>query len=101
VLQRGAGAAEGNDADYSEFRMCPFCRGTLKLIRSGGPMRLKTYQCLECREVTTTESETDNASYFDWLMSRPATKRVMVFSARPSSGRAFLIVLFQFSRFFG
>ena len=64
---------------YSEFRMCPFCRGTLKLIRAGGPLMLSTYQCQECREITTTENETGKASYFDWLMSRPTTKRVMVF----------------------
>jgi hypothetical protein len=59
--------------------MCPFCRGTLKLIRSGGPLVRNTYQCLECREFTTTENETGKASYFDWLMSRPASKRIMVY----------------------
>jgi hypothetical protein len=79
VLQRSAGAAEGNGADYSEFRMCPFCRGTLKLIRAGGPLVLKTYQCLECREITTTENESGKTSYFDWLMSRPTSKRVMAY----------------------
>ena len=79
MLQRSAGAAEGEGVDYSEFRMCPFCRGTLKLIRSGGPLTIKTYQCLECREVTTTENETGKVSYFDWLMSRPASKRIMAY----------------------
>jgi hypothetical protein len=84
VLQRSAGAAEGNGADYildedSEFRMCPFCRGTLKLIRSGGPLMLNTYQCLECRVITTTENEAAKVSYFDWLMSRPASKRIMAY----------------------
>jgi hypothetical protein len=83
VLQRSAGAAEGNGADYldedSEFRMCPFCRGTLKLIRSGGPLVGNTYQCLECRELTITENAAAKVSYFDWLMSRPASKRIMVY----------------------
>jgi hypothetical protein len=59
--------------------MCPFCRGTLKLIRSGGPLVHKTYQCIECRELTTTENETGKSSYFDWLMSRPASKRSMAY----------------------
>jgi hypothetical protein len=79
VLQRGAGAAEGNGVDYLEFRMCPFCRGTLRLIRSGGPLLRSTYQCLECREITTSENEAGKISYFDWLMSRPAGKRVMAY----------------------
>jgi hypothetical protein len=40
---------------------------------------LSTYQCQECREFTTTENESGKASYFDWLMSRPTTKRAVVF----------------------
>ena len=59
--------------------MCPFCRGTLKLIRSGEPLVLNTYQCLECRQITTTENETGKASYFDWLMSRPVSKRLLAY----------------------
>jgi hypothetical protein len=59
--------------------MCPFCRGTLKLIGAGGPLGLKTYQCLECREITTTENESGKTSYFDWLMSRPTSKRVLAY----------------------
>jgi hypothetical protein len=58
--------------------MCPFCRGTLKLIRSGEPFVL-TYQCVECRQLTTTEKEAGKASYFDWLMSRPASKRLLAY----------------------
>ncbi len=59
--------------------MCPFCRGTLKLIRAGGPLVRNIYQCLECREITTTENETGKTSYFDWLMSRPASKRILAY----------------------
>jgi hypothetical protein len=59
--------------------MCPFCRGTLKLIRVGGRLMLSTYQCLDCREITTAESESRKDSYFEWLMSRPNSKRVAVF----------------------
>jgi hypothetical protein len=55
--------------------MCPFCRGTLKLIRVGGPLMLSTYQCVECREITTAENKPRNDSYFEWLMSRPISKR--------------------------
>jgi hypothetical protein len=59
--------------------MCPFCQGTLRLIRSGGPLTPGVYQCEKCREIKTTGIETGNVSYFDWLMSRPATKRSMAF----------------------
>jgi hypothetical protein len=58
--------------------MCPFCRGTLKLIRVGGPFMLSTYQCLDCRETTTAESKTGNDSYFEWLMARSKPKRFAV-----------------------
>lgn len=38
------------------------------------------YQCIECRQVTPDEKKTGSeASYFDWLMSRPTTKRAMVY----------------------
>ncbi len=61
--------------------MCPFCHGTLKLIRSSGAFGLIAYyQCIECRQVTPDEKKTGSeASYFDWLMSRPTTKRAMVY----------------------
>jgi hypothetical protein len=61
--------------------MCPFCRGTLKLIRAGGPLMPSTYQCLDCREITTAESEAGKDSYFEWLMSRTKSK---VLRARPA-----------------
>jgi hypothetical protein len=62
------------------FRMCPFCHGTLRLIRSGGAYGFTFYhQCLECRQITTDKREiSDKPSYFEWLMSRPTTKRAMV-----------------------
>jgi hypothetical protein len=55
--------------------MCPFCRGTLTPIRSAETQVVKTYQCLECRQITSSENESGKASYFDWLMSRPNGKR--------------------------
>jgi transposase-like protein len=55
--------------------MCPFCRGTMKLARIDGHLKISTYRCLKCREVMTVE---DGAgSYFDWLMSRPISKRAI------------------------
>jgi hypothetical protein len=81
VLQRGSEAAEGKARAILEFRMCPFCRGTLKLIRAGGPLMASTYQCLDCREITTAESEAGKDSYFEWLMSRTKSK---VLRARPA-----------------
>lgn len=57
--------------------MCPFCRGTLTPIRSGEAQANTTYQCLECRRISTRESESGKASYFEWLMSRPAGKRIV------------------------
>lgn len=58
--------------------MCPLCRGALRLIRAGGPLVLTTYQCIDCREITTSENESGKSSYFEWLMSRPNTKRGIV-----------------------
>jgi hypothetical protein len=55
--------------------MCPFCLGTMKLIHVGGRPTLGTYQCLDCTEVMTTEGEARIDSYFEWLMSRPRSKR--------------------------
>jgi hypothetical protein len=40
-----------------------------------------TYQCLDCREITTAESEAGKDSYFEWLMSRTRSK---VLRARPA-----------------
>jgi hypothetical protein len=56
--------------------MCPFCFGTTKLIRIGVDPTLSTYQCLNCEKVTTVKDEAGIDSYFEWLMSRPASKRV-------------------------
>jgi hypothetical protein len=59
--------------------MCPFCHGMTKLIRAGGhPMR-STYECLDCGEVTTAEGETGTESYFEWLMARTKSKRILAF----------------------
>ena len=68
----------------SEFRMCPFCRGTLKLIRAGGPLTPSTYQCLDCRKITTAEPVARKDSYFEWLMSRTKSKRGPLLSERPA-----------------
>jgi len=57
--------------------MCPFCRGTTKLIRVDG--HLSTYQCLDCGEVASAEDGTKLDSYFEWLMSRTKSKRVAAF----------------------
>jgi hypothetical protein len=40
---------------------------------------LSAYQCLDCREVPTTEDGTGIHSYFLWLMSRPKSKRITAF----------------------
>ena len=56
--------------------MCPFCRGKLTPIRSA-ETQVVSYQCLECRQITSSENESDKASYFDWLMSRPNGKRIV------------------------
>jgi hypothetical protein len=66
------------------FAMCPFCRGTLKLIRAGGPSMPSTYQCVDCRQITTNERQAWNDSYFEWLMSRPKSKRGAVLRERPA-----------------
>ena len=60
--------------DDLECRMCPFCRGRMKLTRVGGHPKLSTYQCLRCKEVTTVEDGAGIGSYFEWLMSRPKSK---------------------------
>ena len=60
--------------DDLESRMCPFCRGKMKLVRVDGHPKLSTYQCLSCKEVTTVEDGAGIGSYFDWLMSRPKSK---------------------------
>ena len=51
----------------------------MKLIRVGGHPMLSTYQCLDCEEVTTAEDGTGTESYFEWLMSRTKSKRVVAF----------------------
>jgi hypothetical protein len=48
----------------------------MKLIRIGVDPQLSTYQCLNCENVTTVKDEAGIDSYFEWLMSRPASKRV-------------------------
>ena len=60
--------------DDLECRMCPFCRGRMKLAGAGSHPKLSTYQCLSCKEVTTVEDGAGIGSYFDWLMSRPKPK---------------------------
>jgi transposase-like protein len=57
--------------------MCPFCRGTMKLARVSGHPKVSTYQCLSCKEITTVEDGPGISSYFDWLMSRPVSKRAI------------------------
>jgi hypothetical protein len=64
--------------------MCPFCRGTLKLIRAGGPLMPSTYQCLDCQQITTAENGAAKDSYFEWLMSRTGSKRGTVLKPRPA-----------------
>ncbi len=60
--------------DDLESRMCPFCRGTMRLARVDDHPKLSSYQCLSCKEVTTVEDGAGIGSYFDWLMSRPKSK---------------------------
>jgi len=59
--------------------MCPFCRGTTKLVQIGGYPTLSTYQCVECEKITTVEERTGIDSYFEWLMSRTKSKRITAF----------------------
>jgi len=40
---------------------------------------LSTFQCLNCKEVTTLEDRARTESYFEWLMSRPRSKRATAF----------------------
>ena len=63
--------------DELESRMCPVCRGKMKLARVGGHPKVSTYQCLSCKEVTTVEDWSGSGSYFQWLMSRPKSKRAL------------------------
>jgi uncharacterized protein YbaR (Trm112 family) len=70
--------------DSESFRMCPFCRGTLKLVRAGGPATPSTYQCLDCQKITTADRVACKDSYFEWLMSRPKSKRGPLFRERPA-----------------
>ncbi len=58
--------------------MCPFCRGKMKLVRVDGRPKLSTYQCLSCKEVTTVVDGAGIGSYFEWLMSRPKSKRALL-----------------------
>jgi hypothetical protein len=61
-----------------ESRMCPFCRGTMKLVWVDGRPKFSTYQCLSCKEVMTVEGGAGTGSYFEWLMSRPKSKRALL-----------------------
>jgi hypothetical protein len=50
--------------DELESRMCPVCRGKMKLARVGGHPKVSTYQCLSCKEVMTVEDWAGSGSYF-------------------------------------
>ena len=63
--------------DELESRMCPVCRGKMKLARVGGHPKVSTYQCLSCKEVMTVEDSAGSGSYVQWLMSRPKSKRAL------------------------
>jgi len=63
--------------DELESRMCPVCRGKMKLARVGRHPKVSTYQCLSCKEVVTVEDWAGSGSYFEWLMSRPKSKRAL------------------------
>ena len=63
--------------DELESRICPVCRGEMKLAREGGHPKVSTYQCLRCKEVMTVEDWAGSGSYFEWLMSRPKSKRAL------------------------
>jgi hypothetical protein len=63
--------------DELESRMCPVCRGKIKLARVGGHPKVSTYQCLSCKEIMTVEDWAGSGSYFEWLMSRPKSKRAL------------------------
>lgn len=51
----------------------------MKLTRVGGYPMLRTYQCLDCKEVTTAEDKVRIDSYFEWLMSRTKSKKVAAY----------------------
>jgi hypothetical protein len=51
----------------------------MKLIRVGGHPMHRTYQCIDCKSVTTAEDEVRIDSYFEWLMSRTTSKRAAAF----------------------
>jgi hypothetical protein len=63
--------------DELEFRICPVCRGEMKLTRVGRHPKVRTYQCLRFKEVMTVEDWAGSGSYFEWLMSRPKSKRAL------------------------
>jgi hypothetical protein len=58
--------------------MCPFCRGKMKLVQVDSYPKRITYQCLFCKNVTTVEDGVGIGSYFEWLMSRPKSKRALL-----------------------
>jgi len=51
----------------------------MKFIRIDGRPTLNSYQCLDCKEITTAEGKACTDSYFEWLMSRPTSKRAVAF----------------------
>jgi hypothetical protein len=57
-----------------EPRVCPVCRGKMKVAPVGGLPKVHTYQCVSCKEVMTVEDWAGSGSYFEWLMSRPKSK---------------------------
>jgi len=78
VARKWPGVGRGvSSKDELEFRMCPVCRGKMKLARAGGHPKVSTYQCLSCKEVMTVEDSAGSCSYFEWLMSRPKSKRAL------------------------
>ena len=51
----------------------------MKLVGVGGRPILSTYRCLDCGKVATVAEEDKVDSYFEWLMSRPTSKKVAAF----------------------
>jgi hypothetical protein len=61
-----------------EPRVCPVCRRKMKLAGVGGLPKVTTYQCLSCKDVMVVENWAGSGgSYFEWLMSRPKSKRAL------------------------
>ena len=56
---------------FGGARMCPFCRGAMRLAGLGDHPTLKTYQCIDCEVAKAIDGDT---SYFEWLVSRPKSK---------------------------